>query len=844
MLARGEGETLFFTKLRRSKKGVGSVVGAVFVILIILSGFVFYQIALLTMNNYNKVTDDMNQVDWRRNNEELTILSVEVTDNNKFNITVKNTGSVQSVVIWLGIFEQSSSGSEEDQPFVSVNYPIAIGEVESIISTTQISPEKGYNIRLATELGNVYDCSISEAVEGELSLVLVAVTATVYVNNEISIILSVTNNNPYGSVVNNVNIELIEENEITSALTPSGSQTITSLSFGATKIFNWKCTAQNIGTAQFKASYEGGFVIATVEIKTAPTTEPNGQGQVTITGSNATQKYSPLQWTTLGETTYLSGTVADLSSSDNNKVVFESYYTGTEDSINKYVTSNTSNVDGIENVGTMHNFEGMQSEPNGDYATLIEEQTSTAPSFGNPNHRTSDDSYWLNQRDMLGVEFNSGRATGEVYNITFYGHSESGTIGVKAIICDSSGNILNNGISQVGPVNSVPNWYTLNFINPRPEISSDENYWIMIIFNDPSYIYFSDRTDNYGRFDGSNNYNNPSDPTDAIDIDYHFSIYANISKSEGFNLDFEVQWTNLNTSPDSNELAIYLMEQTGEGLAVDVWTGSEWQTLSPNLSSEWNNIPITSYLTSSTFTIRFRDVTPYDPNQDSWDIKTAVIRQTGQIDQYTCEVEFTGTSNTEVWQSILWNVETSFDADDVVVTIQFYDYNQNAYVTSGDGYSSFLSIAEQSNIESQTINSNFDRFSDSSGTWKVRIVATKDTSDQFTINVDWIELQTTYESGGNTVAYGEFQEYTIKATSATGVSAAFMYASIHVNGTNITLLNADTNQPLANPAWVQLDVNGEYRIKLQSTNSASETFVILVSVGTTIGQKTVTQEAQ
>ncbi|MDI9578324.1 MAG: hypothetical protein QM398_09345, partial [Thermoproteota archaeon] len=96
---------------------------------------------------------------------------------------------------------------------------------------------------------------------------------------------------------------------------------------------------------------------------------------------------------------------------------------------------------------------------------------------------------------------------------------------------------------------------------------------------------------------------------------------------------------------------------------------------------------------------------------------------------------------------------------------------------------------------------------------------------------------------GNTVAYGEFQEYTIKATSATGVSASFMYASIHVNGTNITLLNADTNQPIANPAWVQLDVNGEYRIKLQSTNSETETFVILVSVGTTVGQKTVTQEA-
>ena len=94
---RGEGETLFFSKFRRSKRGVGSVVGAVFVILIILSGFVFYQIALLTMNNYNRVTDEMNQAEWRRSNEELTIVKAHITGDNYLDVKLK-TRQFQSVM--------------------------------------------------------------------------------------------------------------------------------------------------------------------------------------------------------------------------------------------------------------------------------------------------------------------------------------------------------------------------------------------------------------------------------------------------------------------------------------------------------------------------------------------------------------------------------------------------------------------------------------------------------------------------------------------------------------------------------------------------------------------------
>ena len=55
-------------------------------------------------------------------------------------------------------------------------------------------------------------------------------------------------------------------------------------------------------------------------------------------------------------------------------------------------------------------------------------------------------------------------------------------------------------------------------------------------------------------------------------------------------------------------------------------TGSQWQNLFTNLSNGWNNSTITSYLTSATFTIRFKGNTETnDSTQNSWKIDSATI---------------------------------------------------------------------------------------------------------------------------------------------------------------------------------------------------------------------------
>ena len=79
------------------------------------------------------------------------------------------------------------------------------------------------------------------------------------------------------------------------------------------------------------------------------------------------------------------------------------------------------------------------------------------------------------------------------------------------------------------------------------------------------------------------------------------------------------------TSETNEELCIY-GEMGTEDVLVDVWNGSEWETLFADLTSGWNNITLTAHLTSSMFTIRFKGGSETnDSNQDSWSIDSTLL---------------------------------------------------------------------------------------------------------------------------------------------------------------------------------------------------------------------------
>ncbi|MGB9841849.1 MAG: hypothetical protein ACPLKZ_03895 [Candidatus Bathyarchaeales archaeon] len=93
-------------------------------------------------------------------------------------------------------------------------------------------------------------------------------------------------------------------------------------------------------------------------------------------------------------------------------------------------------------------------------------------------------------------------------------------------------------------------------------------------------------------------------------------------------LELEEQWINVNATNPRYDLCIRTGPLGSEPLKVEVRSGSSWVTvinaLQPNT---WNNVSVTQYITSSTFTIRFKggnDET--DPTHDSWNIDAVLLK--------------------------------------------------------------------------------------------------------------------------------------------------------------------------------------------------------------------------
>lgn len=110
--------------------------------------------------------------------------------------------------------------------------------------------------------------------------------------------------------------------------------------------------------------------------------------------------------------------------------------------------------------------------------------------------------------------------------------------------------------------------------------------------------------------------------------------------------------------------------------------------------------------------------------------------------EYTSEVEFTGSSNTQTWNQLVWTIDSSWTADSVTVTIQVYNYTSGAYPTSGNGYDTYTSsTANTDQTRNQTIMTNPTHFQDGSGTWRIKLKGVKSTTTQFDFTADWIEFK-------------------------------------------------------------------------------------------------------
>lgn len=294
--------------------------------------------------------------------------------------------------------------------------------------------------------------------------------------------------------------------------------------------------------------------------------------------------------------------------------------------------SQLSNVDGVADVGTHSDFSKQQSAPDNVYDTLTEAAVvSGSATFGdNPGSGTS---YVTMSGNGMYLGVYVCTQTGRLKSITFYGRGASASGLVKGVVCNSSGVIL--AVSSPITFNTATATRTISFTD-GPILYANTTYWIGIITDAGGRLYYNSTTGGNSRIDTSNNFDSPTDPTDATEGTYIWrQMYATV-EILNYQLQLEEQFTSI-PSPQKVSIAklhIVTGSFSGEGLNIEVWNGSSWVSIGSLSASTDNEFNVLQYLTSVNLYIRFHDADPNDLVQDTWQIDSVWLDIT--IALYNC----------------------------------------------------------------------------------------------------------------------------------------------------------------------------------------------------------------
>jgi hypothetical protein len=850
-------------KPNRKKQGVGSIIGATFLALILVSGFMFYAVILNITEHYNMTTDSMNEMDWNRSRENIIIQDIKVTNSDNLNLTVENQGSVQSHLVWLGI--SNKTAIPEYQQFYALNEYVEPAEAINIVPDFSITKGEKYAIQLITELGNVIENRFYPASEAKCSLTLVVTPPTVYMGNNITLFLTVTPNDTEADIIQDLAVNL--------QMTPSGlvqlvdnsSLVLEELKRGESAFFWWIYNTIGTGTVTFNASYSqapaGTYTLSSANIVSVPSGET---GNVMITGANGTAQYNPQQWNLLGSTQYASGSISDLADDDASYLVFRSYQTASSDE-SLYAHSETTTISGssyylqkitgadgtatslsasMSTIGRqifgkfVYPLIGVWSIPAGTWTIYYRAWRDASTQVNPTNNPSSTSGGWTNPTNAYADGGGYAYSTTSTNSQMYGGYGFSIPYGAQIIQVRVRLDAWSNGnddteleVSIDGGSSWLPTSQTINVGG------SETTYWVDVT-SWTSWTPTAINNDNirtrvtHVRVGGIN-----TQYLDYIPIEV---TYAITSAAGHCDIDILVR------RPDGSARTT---------IATSVATSGNLTSTAATLSgayswAEYTVADQTDYLEIDYYINVTTAATGMNAYLRIDDVTLAISDQTRITNimlpsEYTAEVEFTGLPNLETWMQLVWQIDSAWDVGQVTVTIQFFNFTLGDFASSGNGYTRYISSAASNidELKSQDIDLSPNDFKNSTGYWRVKIKGVKATSTQFVMKIDWIDFEITYSSAGGSIPYNAWQWYTIRATAASGDPIPYAYVSIYANGTSVAFRNTTDETFIPNPAWVRLDANGEIQLEMRSTSGSTETFNLYAVVGSIVGQKTLTQEA-
>jgi len=292
-----------------------------------------------------------------------------------------------------------------------------------------------------------------------------------------------------------------------------------------------------------------------------------------------------------------------------------------------FVDVDNSDVDSSADKGTHSNFAAQQSAPDSIYDTLTEQNFGTSgPSNVTLIDHESFEGSWLPSGWTETWGSNWARESDEHYNGAFSADFDgpgSGNLETSNLDCSDADAIYvdfyyRDGGAENGEFRIY--YYDGNNWDNMLELATGiENQWIHYQHKITDTQYF--KSNFKLRFYANMNYNN----------DHGYIDFVTVTKEvdgTSYQLDLEEQWTNVNFTNPDQDLCIKAAPTGGENLMVDVWNSGSWVNVATltGLVNGWKNVSVAPYISSSTFTIRFKGASDgLDSTQDSWNIDAVLL---------------------------------------------------------------------------------------------------------------------------------------------------------------------------------------------------------------------------
>lgn len=259
----------------KQRRGISTIIGAVFFVIAFMStvGYVTYSMNLL--DNFGNAILVKNEEKIDREREEFEIVKV-TRDNNRFNVTLQNTGNlpIEFTRVWI---ENTTDTDDTDRIFkFDINQVANPGETVTKIGQNlpvALLPTQAYDLKILTDRGNAQEVSVNSANQAPLYMRLYALPSSVPTTFPTTLLLAVTNNMTNKNVLLNVQPNSAFTESIDKFINcPSGACSYTYVSgpdppsypvlrAGDTAYFRWEYTLSGLDNdaITFTTSLENGL---------------------------------------------------------------------------------------------------------------------------------------------------------------------------------------------------------------------------------------------------------------------------------------------------------------------------------------------------------------------------------------------------------------------------------------------------------------------------------------------------------------------------------------------------------------------------------------------------------